>query len=369
MAFPGLVAANNLSDTENKEAVWGNLGAGVDAAIPTTNLLARSEEFGTSPPWLPVQVTVASDAIDAPNGTLTSDKIEETLAVGGFFVYQQRESVNETMVLSVFCKQAERSTARIGFSNFMDEASGADFSLVDGSVLVDGGGSDYTNPSASTVALDDGWYRCIFKATKNNVNSTNNPFIQVRSASPSGVPGNGMYVWGAQLEQAEEAGPYVPTTTAPVSAFPTASIAIEGDDILELTGARIASVADFVRIKGLATPAQPRLTTAAANAGSGIALRDDALVKASPSSEGDFFITRGTLDGQSLRVNGLGIASISGSPFSGSTASCPLSISSFAAPTNLRLNNAMTSGTLAFPEKAIPIETNDFILYAKAGQG
>jgi hypothetical protein len=29
----------------------------------------------------------------------------------------------------------------------------------------------------------------------------------------------------------------------------------------------------------------------------------------------------------------------------------------------------MTSGTLAFPEKAIPIETNDFILYAKAGQG
>jgi hypothetical protein len=114
--------------------------------------------------------------------------------------------------------------------------------------------------------------------------------------------------------------------------------------------------------------AQPRLTAAAASVGSGTALRDDALVKASPSSEGDFFITRGTLDGQSLRVNGLSIASISGSPFSGSTASCPLSISSFAAPTNLRLSNAMTSGTLAFPERAIPIETDQFIFYAKAGQ-
>ena len=164
-------------------------------------------------------------------------------------------------------------------------------------------------------------------------------------------------VWG-------NLGASVTATVSGVNVF----IVIEGNDILELTGARIASVADFVRIKDLTTTAQPRLTTAAANAGSGTVLRDNALVKVSPSSEGDFFITRGTLDGQSLRVNGLGIASISGSPFSGSTASCPLSISSFAAPTNLRLNNAMTSGTLAFPEKAIPIETNDFILYAKAGQ-
>jgi hypothetical protein len=158
------------------------------------------------------------------------------------------------------------------------------------------------------------------------------------------------------------------SVTATVSGA-SVSIAIKGSDVLALIGVQAASTADFVRIKDLTALAQPRLTTAAANAGSGTVLRDNALVKASPSSEGDFFITRGTLDGQSLRVNGLGIASISGSPFSGSTASCPLSISSFAAPTNLRLNNAMTSGTLAFPEKAIPIETNDFILYAKAGQG
>jgi hypothetical protein len=148
----------------------------------------------------------------------------------------------------------------------------------------------------------------------------------------------------------------------------SALIVIEGSDILELQGAKDASVADFVRIKNLSSPAQPRLTAAATDAASGVALRDNALLKASPSSEGDFFITRGALDGQSLRVNGLAIASISGSPFSGSTASCPLLISSFAAPTNLRISNAMVSGALAFPEKAIPIETDQFILYAKAGQ-
>ena len=158
------------------------------------------------------------------------------------------------------------------------------------------------------------------------------------------------------------------SVTATISGS-SVSIVIKGDDILELIGARLAATSDFVRIKALTTLAQPRLTAAAANTASGTALRDNALLKASPSSEGNYFLSRGTLDGQSLRVNGLSVASLSGSPFSGSTASCPLSISSFAAPTNLRLNNAMTSGTLAFPEKAIPIETNDFILYAKAGQG
>jgi hypothetical protein len=157
------------------------------------------------------------------------------------------------------------------------------------------------------------------------------------------------------------------SVTATISGS-SASIVIQGRDILELQGVQNASVADFVRIQGLSATVQPRLTAAAVSAASGTALRDNALLKESPSSEGDFLITRGALDGQSLRVNGLGIASLSGSPFSGSTASCPLLISSFAAPTNLRISNAMASGALAFPEKAIPIETDQFILYAKAGQ-
>jgi hypothetical protein len=171
-----------------------------------------------------------------------------------------------------------------------------------------------------------------------------------------------------QMQRGEYLTPPIATTNAAASALATVPLSIEGDDILELIGARLAATSDFVRIKGLTTLAQPRLTTAAANTASGTALRDNALLKASPSSEGDYFLSRGTLDGQSLRVNGLNIASLSGSPFSGSTASCPLLISSFAAPTNLRINNAMASGTLAFPERAIPIETDQFIFYAKAGQ-
>jgi hypothetical protein len=155
--------------------------------------------------------------------------------------------------------------------------------------------------------------------------------------------------------------------TATISGAPS-GIVIEAGDILALVGARQASTADFVRIKGLTALVQPRLTTAALNAASGTALRDDALVKASPTSQGDYALSRGALDALSLRVNGLQVASISGSPFSGDTATVPLLISSFAAPANLRVSDAMASGSLASPERAIPIEAGQFIFYAKAGQ-
>jgi hypothetical protein len=369
MALPGLVAANNLSDAADREAVWSNLGDDIDAAIPTTNLLLRSEEFENAS-WITSNSSVVANVQEAPDGTSEADKLVENTADAQHDLTQLLTIPDNSLVtVSAYFKAAERNWGRISVKRKDGTFPGAYFNLSNGTI----GTVIASAPvSVSIVSAGNSWYRCSATARIGIGATTPGVRILVNNAdlglSYSGDGTSGIYLWGAQLELAEEAGPYVPTTTVPVSASPTASIVIEGDDILELTGVRIASVADFVRIKGLATPAQPRLTTAAANAGSGTVLRDNALLKASPSSEGDFFITRGTLDGQSLRVNGLAIASISGGPFSGSTASCPLSISSFAAPTNLRLNNAMTSGTLAFPEKAIPIETNDFILYAKAGQ-
>jgi len=148
----------------------------------------------------------------------------------------------------------------------------------------------------------------------------------------------------------------------------SANITIKGRDLLELQGVYLTSTSDFVRIKGLTALAQPRLTAAALDVASGTVLRDNALLKASPTSVGDYFISNGILDAQSLRINNIEAASLSGSPFSGNTALSPLIISSFALPVNLRITEAMTSGTLTAPERAIPVETSQFILYAKAGQ-
>lgn len=146
------------------------------------------------------------------------------------------------------------------------------------------------------------------------------------------------------------------------------SITIKGADILALKGVNLASTADFTRLKGLASPAQPRITAAGLDAASGATLRDNALLKASGTSVGNYYINRGVLNANSLQVNGVELASISGVPFSGNTALYPLTISLFKAPANFRISESMPASGLANPEAAIPIETEDLILYIKAGQ-
>jgi hypothetical protein len=376
MAFPGLVAASNLADAENKEAVWDNLGNNINAVILATNSIRNNTMVGAvagTPGVLPTfwEGTESEDGITREIvGVGAEDGIPYIdIKYSGTPATLNSLFINFELLDEIFASAGQvwsiSTYAQLVSGNF----TGANPQLRMRSRDADLQLTDLSSQSLTAGGSNLRLSRQGFSAAISNPTSVYVvPFIRVFLST--GVPIDfTLRIGMPQLERGEYITPPIATTNAPASALATVSLALEGDDILELTGVRIASVADFVRIKGLATPAQPRLTIAAANAGSGIALRDDALAKASPSSEGDFFITRGTLDGQSLRVNGLAIASISGSPFSGSTASCPLSISSFAAPTNLRLNNAMTSGTLAFPEKAIPIETNDFILYAKAGQG
>lgn len=76
----------------------------------------------------------------------------------------------------------------------------------------------------------------------------------------------------------------------------TLTLTVKGKDILALNGVSRVSTRDFVLIKGLTSPAQPRITTAAQNAASGITLRDAALLRNAPSSEGDYSVLRGVFD-------------------------------------------------------------------------
>jgi hypothetical protein len=144
---------------------------------------------------------------------------------------------------------------------------------------------------------------------------------------------------------------------------------IKGKDILALNGVSRASTRDFVFIKGLTSAAQPRITTAAQNAASGTALQNAAMLKASPTTIGNYFFSPGiTLSGVSTRINGTPALSIATSPFSGSTATASILLQELQPQVNWRITEPMPSGTIASPEFAIPFETNDFVLFMKAGQ-
>ena len=144
---------------------------------------------------------------------------------------------------------------------------------------------------------------------------------------------------------------------------------ITGKDTLALNAARNASTRNFIFIKGLSSAAQPRLVTAAATTSSGLTLAINALPKLSPTSGGNYLFASGiTLSGVTTRINGTNALSIATSPFSGSTATAPLLFRELRPQANWRFTEPMTSGTIASPEFAIPFETNDFVLFMKAGQ-
>ena len=145
--------------------------------------------------------------------------------------------------------------------------------------------------------------------------------------------------------------------------------AINGKDVLALNAVRNTSTRNFIFIKGLLSAAQPRLTAAAVSTSSGLTLAANALPKLSPTSSGNYFFASGlTLSGVTTRINGTNALSIATSPFSGSTATAPLLFGELRPQSNWRFTEPMISGTIASPEFAIPFETNDFVLFIKAGQ-
>ena len=147
------------------------------------------------------------------------------------------------------------------------------------------------------------------------------------------------------------------------------TFSIEGRDILALEGVRDTSIRDFVFIKRLSSAAQPRLTAAAASASSLITTKNNALPKLAPVSSGNYFFASGvTLSGNTTRINGTNALSIATSPFSGSTATVPLLFRELRPQTNWRITEPMPSGIIASPDLAIPFETDNFVLFMKAGQ-
>ena len=195
-----------------------------------TNLILQSAEFDTT--WATTRASVDDQfAVTDPAGGSTADKlIEDSTPTSGHYISQSVTKAASALAYTytIYVKAGQRTR----FFVQADIGSGGTggyvgFDVSGGQVAYGPTGlaTPFTALSASISSAGvQGFYRCTFSFTTStdttlriNMQLDNGSGTDAISASYSGDGTSGLYLWGAQLEQAAFASTYQPTTTVAVT--------------------------------------------------------------------------------------------------------------------------------------------------------
>jgi hypothetical protein len=194
-----------------------------------TNLVVNSVTFAG---WSPLQATFTNAVGVAPDGTTSMAKLAED-ATNNFHTMIQVYTVtaSASYTFSVYAKAVENRYLIVAMDDNAAAAARATFDLQTGTITASGlsGGGTYLGSSMRLVG--NGVYRCSVSGTvgasttlRGVLSLTNSGAINTFPGY-QGVAGNGVLVWGGQIEQGAFLTGYIPTTSATVTrAFDNCSL-------------------------------------------------------------------------------------------------------------------------------------------------
>jgi hypothetical protein len=182
--------------------------AGLVELVPY-NLFEYSEQFDNSF-WTKNDCSVSANAIAAPNGTLTADKLVENSSNSVHLINTPNNSVpTGSNTLSVYAKADTRNWILLYLFDGVLGSLTAYFNVSNGTL-----GTIASGLTASIDSVGNGWYRC--SITRTQANAGNGGYGLASADNVASYTGNGTsgaYFWGGQLVAGTSAKDYLKTET------------------------------------------------------------------------------------------------------------------------------------------------------------
>ena len=175
----------------------------------STNIVTYSEQFDNAAWTKGGSNSVTANAIISPDGTQNADFLVSTATnTAAKYAYQVTAST-ATPTATIYAKAG--AVTEMMF--YCQGGNGIYFNLTNGAFIGYYGSGSSTITSYSSVAVGNGWYR--YSLTFNTSVTSIEVYMSVSAnISPNIANGDGLYIWGAQLEASSYPTSYIPTTSS-----------------------------------------------------------------------------------------------------------------------------------------------------------